>query len=253
MNTYAEVGINHLGDEQYALDLVKNLINTDISGVTIQFRDKEFYKKYSKFILNDNLFNLLKSEIKSKNKLFGVAIKDPDKINFFDEIQTDFYKVIENDLKNDELIEKILKSSAKKVYISTGMSDSNEIKKFLRKNKKIDKKKIIFIHTTLSNKVDKVNLEAIQYLKEKFSVQVAYGNHCENYKSMLLSLTYHPESIFFYVKGNKYKKHPDEEYAININFVQKLVEEINLLKLSIGEYSKEKIYDIIPEKSVQKL
>ena len=84
-------------------------------------------------------------------------------------------------------------------------------------------------------------------------MQIAYGNHCEDYKSILISIGYLPESIFFYVKGNKFKTHPDDEYAINLDFVDKLITEVNHLKLSIGDYSKKKIFDIIPEKSVEKL
>ena len=150
-------------------------------------------------------------------------------------------------------MERIFQSNAKKIYLSTGMSSSDEIKAVLNKYKNIDKKKVILIHTTLSNKISKVNLESIRFMKEKFLMQIAYGNHCEDYKSILISIGYLPESIFFYVKGNKFKTHPDDEYAINLDFVDKLITEVNHLKLSIGDYSKKKIFDIIPEKSVEKL
>ena len=82
------------------------------------------------------------------------------------------------------------------------MSDADEIKGVLDKYKNIDKKRIILIHTTLSNKISKVNLESIRFMKEKFLMQVAYGSHCEDYKSILISVGYLPESIFFYVKGD---------------------------------------------------
>ena len=253
MKLVAEIGINHHGDEKYLLDYIDQLTETKIDGITIQYRDQQFYEKFTKFTLDNRVYEIISSKIKSKNKLFGVAIKDPKKVDFFEKIKTDFYKIIENDLQNDDLIKKVLKSNVKKIYLSTGMSDSDEIKHFLNKYKNFEKKRIILIHTTLSNKINKVNLESIRYMKEKFFMQVAYGNHCEDYKSMLLSIPYLPESIFFYVKGNKFKKHPDDKHAINLDFVNNLIREINELKLSMGIYNKTKIFDIIPEESVENI
>mgnify|MGYP007125760630 CR=1 FL=1 len=57
----------------------------------------------------------------------------------------------------------------------------------------------------------------------------------------------------FYVKGDKFEKHPDEEYAIDLDFVDELISEVNHSQYSIGDYSKKKIFDIIPEQSVEKL
>jgi len=82
MNLVAEIGINHHGDEKYTLDYVDKLINTKIDAITIQFRDPQFYKKYKKFILDDSLYGLISSKVKSKKKLFGVALKDLIKLIF---------------------------------------------------------------------------------------------------------------------------------------------------------------------------
>ena len=253
MNLVAEIGINHHGDEKYVLEYVDKLIDTKIDAITIQYRDTQFYKKYKKFILNESVYEVISAKIKSRNKLFGVAIKYSNKINFFEKINTDFYKIIEKDLENEELMERILLSNAKKIYLSTGMSSGDEIMNVLDRYKKIDKKRVILIHTTLSNKINKVNLESIRFMREKFSMNVAYGSHCEEYKSILISIGYSPESIFFYVKGNKFEKHPDQEYAIDLDFVDKLIEEVRHSQLSIGEYDKKKIFDIEPEKSVENL
>ena len=61
------------------------------------------------------MYEVISAKIKSRNKLFGVAIKDSNKINFFEKINTDFYKIIEKDLENEELMERILLSNAKKI------------------------------------------------------------------------------------------------------------------------------------------
>ena len=49
MNLVAEIGINHNGDEKYLLDYIDQLNKTKINGITVQYRDKQFYDKYTKF------------------------------------------------------------------------------------------------------------------------------------------------------------------------------------------------------------
>ena len=80
MKLVAEIGINHHGDEKYLLDYIDQLTETKIDGITIQYRDQQFYEKFTKFTLDNRVYEIISSKIKSKNKLFGVAIKDPKKV-----------------------------------------------------------------------------------------------------------------------------------------------------------------------------
>ena len=111
----AEIGLNHMGNENYALHLVKSLVkHKKIEGITIQIREKSFYHgNRKKLILRDSVYKKIDNIIKKSKKKFGVALCDHSKIEFFENLNVDFIKVINNDIKNDFLLQKLLSSKFK--------------------------------------------------------------------------------------------------------------------------------------------
>ena len=122
----AEIGINHMGSEEYAETYIGALLKSKVDAITFQVRESEFYKKkkWQSFYLDDEFY-----------KKVGIAISDIKKIDFFESLGVDFYKILSRDLSNKKLIEKTLKTS-KDVYISTGVSTITDIKKMLKRSKK---------------------------------------------------------------------------------------------------------------------
>lgn len=254
MKIYSEIGLNHMGENSYANYLLKKAIKTNISGFTFQIRDPNFYLKFPKYKLDKNFYFKASELARKYKKEFGIAIKDINEIDFFEKLKVSFYKVIENDLQDYELVKKLLNSKAKKIIISTGMTNTNKLIKLLnyfKSNK--NKKKIILLHTTLSDKINKVNLNSIPFMREKFKTQIGFGNHCEDHRSIFLSLMFQPSVLMFYIKGKKYNEHVDEKYAIDISNLNKLIFDIDKLKQSLGKYQKIKIDDIKPEKNLEKM
>jgi len=237
----AEIGQNHMGNEQYAKYLLNSLVkNKDIDAITFQIREKNFYSGLrKKLILKDKFYVNAKNKIKRSKKKFGVALCDPQKIEFFENIGVDFVKVINNDIKNDFLVNKILNSKIKKIYFSTGLSDEKDIKKLLKKIKQT-KKEYEIIHTTLSNDVTSANLNSIKYLKRITNIPIAFGLHSEKWEVLLLSLCYNPTSILFYVKGSKFKIHRDEKHALPIKNLNRITNIMKTYPKIIGDFNKKK-------------
>ena len=106
----AEIGVNHLGDEELLDNLVRSLITTDIDAITLQVREPEFYKGlwegYNLKLSND-IYEHACSLVKNSNKKLGVALADPDYLDFFESLNVNFYKIIRNDINNYELINKL--------------------------------------------------------------------------------------------------------------------------------------------------
>ena len=102
MNIITEIGMNHLGSFNQANYYVDTLIKANVDAITFQVRESEFYQKSSKhhLLLTDNDYINLCKKVKINNKKFGIAIADINKIDFFESIETDFYKIIRNDLVN---------------------------------------------------------------------------------------------------------------------------------------------------------
>jgi N,N'-diacetyllegionaminate synthase len=235
----AEIGLNHLGSFIRANQYVTKLINSNIDGITFQVRESTYYDQPNKnnLLLTDNHYINLCNTIKSHNKKFGVAIADIDKIDFFESIGTDFYKVIRNDITNKKLIKKLIETK-KELIVSTGVSSEQEIEEFLQE---FGNENITLNHTQLSYDVEDCNLSAIKTLRQKYGYPISYGSHCSNENVLYMSLCYNPANILFYVKddGNCYV--PDDKHAIELSYVNRVVDNLKSLKYAIGNGIKAKM------------
>ena len=140
----AEIGMNHLGVFSSAEIMLMDLFNTKVDGITFQVREKEYYDRNPKYRLEDKDYIELSKQIKNTNKKFGIALADFQKIDFFESINVDFYKVIRNDMANTKLMDKLL-SLNKKIIVSTGLSSDQDIKIFMNKYK--NNNNIVLNHT----------------------------------------------------------------------------------------------------------
>ena len=235
-----EVGLNHMGSVKYANEYVDKIIKTRADGIIFHIRESSFYKNNKKkFLLPDNFYLNAIKKMHANNQKFGISISDPTKINFCEKIGVDFYKIFAKDIMNKELLTKIIKTK-KKTFVSTGMSDLYEIKKFVNLIKN-NKKKFTLIHTQLDYDIHVTNLKAIHLLKNKFNMSVAYGNHASNPNVLYLALAFEPTDLLFYVKGNKIKKHIDEPHAVSLAALNETIQNLKELPKSIGKEIKLKM------------
>lgn len=233
----AEIGLNHLGVVSSAYAYIDALAETKVDAITFQVREKDFYKESCNkhFIFEEKSYDSFSKYVKSKGKLFGIALGDESIIDYFESIDTDFYKVIRSDMLNDELMSGLL-STGKKVYVSTGQASIDQIDECMHKYSKYDN--LILNHTQLSPNVEDANLSAIKTLRDIFKARVSYGSHCINPNVLYMSLCYEPESVLFYVKACDLMRYPDSLHAVRLDEVRELCENIIRLKSSVGDGKK---------------
>lgn len=245
----AEIGLNHLGKYSEVVQYLDILINSDVDGIEFQVRDDSFYLRPEKkdLKLNEADYKKISNLIKKGNKSFGIALTDITKIDFFESIEVDFYKVIINDIKNKLLVESLCKTG-KKVLISTGMSSDEDIQNLV--DSVSDYNNVVLNHTQLSNNPSDSNLRAIKMMRDKYSMPVSFGSHCNNYNILYMALCFNPSDILFYVKNNSLAKfnwekmgfpYPDDKHAILLEDVSDIVKNIKLLSGAIGSGIKEKM------------
>jgi sialic acid synthase SpsE len=233
----AEIGMNHLGSLKMAKEYVDVLSTSKVGAITFQIRESSYYNgEKKKYFLSDEDYIEISKLIKGKNKKFGVAIADENKVDFLDSIGVDFYKVIRNDITNDSLISKLL-STGKKIIVSTGLSSDAEIKNFVEKNKN-NKSNIVLNHTQLSYEIYDCNLSAIKKMKEEYDFEVSFGSHCSNKNVLYMSLCYNPSDVLFYVKMDNNQKYPDSEHSILAENVSDVAKNILELSLAVGSGNK---------------
>jgi len=233
----AEIGLNHLGSPKRLINYVNYLNETNIDALTVQIREPEYYSKNPKFELDNSDYLKIIKKAKDKGKKFGIAIADVSKISFFETLNVDFYKIIRNDINNETLTDELVKTG-KKLIVSTGTASENEILIFISKYKNSN---FVINHTQISNDVKDSNLKAIKTLKKKFNTDISFGNHCNDFNIFYMALAFEPSDILFYVKENNIDKFPDDEHAVPLNDVGKLVRNMKSLQKALGDGKKQKM------------
>lgn len=244
-----EIGLNHMGDEAYAGDYLEALSAAHPDGVTFQVREKEYYAKQkpeeSPF-LSDAYYRAAAKRTKENGIQFGVGLCDAEKVNFFEEIGTDFYKILSKDIGNEELITAVL-ATGKSACVSTGMSSEDELESFLTELGALVPPNLSLIHTQLSYEDADTNLRAIGRLQERFGVPVAFGSHSTDVNALYASLGFSPSALFFYAKGERPIKHKDEAHAIPLSQCPAVIAEIRRLEVMMGDGIKKKMENTIPD------
>ena len=248
-NLIAEIGLNHMGNQDLAKEYIDELVTTQIDGLSFQVREEEFYQRPEKkhLVLTEEAYRSLRQMVKSSGKEFGVAIADIDKIDFFESINTDFYKIIRNDMTNDLLVKKLLKTG-KKIIVSTGLSTTEDIDNFIKKFNR--NKNFILNHTQLSYEEGDCNLMAIELLKQRYEVPVSFGSHCSNHNVLYMSLCFRPTDVLFYVKKDNKIKYPDDKHALQLEDVATISANMKNLSKAVGTGQKTKIGNKIGEMKI---
>lgn len=239
-----EVGLNHLGDENFSNYYLNYLSSSNCDAISYQIREKEAYldPKYSGYELSLEHYSSLK---KKSKKMFGIALANTNLVNDIETINPDFYKILSWDLSNYDFIDNLLNKTDKQIYVSTGTSSFVDLDKFSIRYG--NNNQINFIHTQLTEHYSDANLKAIKTLQEKFSYNISYGNHCNNLNLILASVVFEPKDIWFYVKDYKKnhnyfslgrKNYPDDSWAVPLDKVDSFVKDIKEIYSSLGDGKK---------------
>ena len=239
-----EIGLNHLGLEDYANQYIDGVLKSKADAITFAVPKDSFYlnERFRNFKLEKEFFIKASEKIKNGNMDFGVSIDDEGDIYFLETLGVSFYKVLSKDITNIDLIDNLINNTNKRIFVSTGMSDLSEIELFCHHIEYV-KDRFTLVHTQLTHDIKSVNLKAIDVLRNRFNLPVAFGIHCANHNVLYLSLAFQPSDIFIYMKGGRAHIHPDEEHAIPLEDIQNVVNNLLELPQSIGEGIKLKMDD----------
>lgn len=227
-----EVGLNHLGREDYSTRYVDVLDETLCDAITYQVREKEFYErdKYKGYDLSFKHYNSIQQ---LTTKQFGIALANHDLVEECESVGVDFYKTLSWDLNNYDFIDKLL-ATGKSIHVSTGTSTMDDLIEFHKRYGK--NKQLNLIHTQLTKDVMDANITCITMLKEMFPYGIGYGNHSANMNVIFGAVALRPEHLWIYVRGSKntWRFHPDEFWALPLDDVDTFIRNIRLVEQSLG-------------------
>jgi len=246
----AEIGPNHNGSISLAKKLIDKISKTGADAIKFQLANPE--KVYSKeaFKANYQKKNDTSKTIKEMSKKYQLSRKDHLELSKYckkkgvtylcSAFDLDSLKYLVNKLQipiikipSGEILSiDILKFASKfkgQIILSTGMSSINDIKKSLTMLKKNN---VTLLHcvSLYPTTLDKVNLNNLNMLRNKFRLKVGFSDHT---KSELASLTAASMGITILEKhvtlSNKMEG-PDHKSSLQIEKFAKLVKKIRLIE-----------------------
>ena len=255
----AEAGPNHNGSLKLAYKLVDMAKRCGADYVKFQtsipelhisrFARKAKYQKKNtkknesqldmakKIILSYNEFKKLNLYCKKKKIKFLSTAFDLKSINFLKKFNMDFFKIPSGEITNYMYLEEIGKIK-KKVVLSTGMANLNEIsdaiKILVRKGTK--KKNITVMHcnTEYPTPMNDVNLKAMVTIKNKLKVDVGYSDHTEGTDVPPAAVALGASIIEKHVTLDKSMRGPDHKASLTEKELDLMVKRIRKTETLLG-------------------
>lgn len=252
----AEIGNNHNGDFNRAIEMINEAINAGADCVKFQMRhlDKVYRKKALKKDGEDlgteyvvDLLNRFELTPEEHNKLFQYCKKngitylctpwDSESVKFLNGMGVEAFKVASADLTNLPLIKQLI-DTKKPLILSTGMSTPEEIQitiNFLNKYSA----EFILLHcnSTYPAPIKDINLKWINKLK-KLHPYIGYSGHERGINVTLASVAFDICLIERHFTQDRKMEGPDHAASLTQDEFKRMVLGIREIELSLGGHQR---------------
>ena len=243
----AEIGNNHEGSVQQAIDLVGYAADTGADAVKFQtFKPKEYiskndlsrFQRLEKFQLKIDQFQQIAKEAVRKKITFFSTPFDLDSAHALNNFQS-IFKISSGDNNFLPLINQIA-SYKKPTFLSTGLCDMHHLKKIHNFwLKKASESNLAFLHCVSSYPVpiEQANINSIQSLKKTFpNLKIGYSDHTLGTKACILAVAAGAEIIEkHFTLDNKFSNFRDHALSSNPKEMKYLVESIRETEAILGD------------------
>jgi N,N'-diacetyllegionaminate synthase len=250
----AEVGNNHEGNFSIAKKLVRLAAKAGADAVKFQtFRTENFirkkdikrFKQLKKFELSYEQFKSLKKLAHIKKIKFISTPLDLESADFLIK-NADLIKIASSDNNFFPLIEKVLKSK-KSIIISTGMTNTSQIKdltNYIYKviGKKSAEKRIALLHCVTSYPVEDkfANLRSVEYLIKNSKLTIGYSDHTLGNDACIAAVAMGAKIIEKHFTINKkFSKFRDHALSADYTDLKNIVSRIRKVEKQLGRFNKE--------------
>ena len=254
----AEIGINHNGNMSIAKKMIKQAKLAGADAVKFQsYNTKLLLQKNAEKMkyqqINDNTketqYEMLKrseldsiqhikliKECKKNNILFISTPYDIESAKFLIKNNIKIIKIASTDANNLIFIRELINKKVN-LIISTGVSSINELDKiYLDKKIKNQIKKINLLHCVsfYPAPLDELNLASINFLKNRYSVNVGFSDHSLSLLSGALAVMSGAKIIEKHFTYNKNAKGPDHKASLSFNELSEYIRNIRIAEKTIG-------------------
>ena len=250
----AEIGVNHNGSVKIAKKLIKIAKKIGMDAVKFQsFKAEKLSSKktelteYQKKNLTQKVshFGMLKKlELSEKDQkelfIFCKKIRiefistpfDVQSAKFLNHLGVKYFKTASPDLQ-DVYLHKYLSKLDKKIIISTGMSNEEEIKKCLSFYKKKSKVALLHCVSAYPCNYKSVNMKALNILK-KYSNTIGFSDHTLGNLSSIIAVSLGSKIIEKHFTLNKNMEGPDHKFSLDPKEMKIFKETIRNTEIILG-------------------
>ena len=252
----AEAGVNHNGSLEIAKQLVRAAKECGADIVKFQtakldslvskhaemadYQKKNIGKEESqkdmlrKLLLNYEDFLELADYCKKIGIMFLSTPFDIESIHFLNPMQ-DIWKVPSGEITNYPYLVEIAKTG-KRVILSTGMSEMNEIEAAVKLLQEQGTQDITILHCTTEcpAPLNKVNLNVMNTLKEAFACPVGYSDHTQGIEVSLAAVALGAQVIEKHFTLDRAMKGPDHKASLEPDELRALVDGVRNIERALG-------------------
>jgi len=249
----AEIGVNHNGILNLALELIDIAKNAGADAVKFQKRrlDRLYAKKYlenanagektlryllpilQQVELPDSAYYRIAEHCRQREITLLCSAFDPDSADFLDELGVPAFKVASADLTNLPLLDH-LASKGKPLILSTGMSRMEEVEftvNFL-KERGVEFA-LLHCNSTYPAAFDDINLRFMDKLRA-FGVPVGYSGHERGIAVSTVAAALGASIIERHLTLDRTMDGPDHSASLEPQGFQKLVRDIRQVSMALG-------------------
>ena len=258
----AEAGVNHNGNFELAKKMVDAAKETGVDYVKFQtFNPNKLVSKYAekaeyqkettgsdetqlqmlqKLTLTEDNFLSLRDYCREVGIGFISTPFDLDSIAFLETFDMDFWKVPSGEVTNLPYLEAIARTK-RKVVMSTGMCDMNEIQDAIEVLEKNGTTDITLLHcnTQYPTPYEHVNLSAMNSIKDALHKEVGYSDHTQGIEVPIAAVAMGATVIEKHFTLDKNMEGPDHKASLNPSELQQMVVAIRNIEQAIGNGLKE--------------
>lgn len=258
----AEAGVNHNGSIELAKKLIDAAVDAGVDAVKFQtFKseklvsrnaEKAEYQKKStseeesqfdmlkKLELDVESHNVLMNYCKNKGIMFLSTAFDLESIDLLNELGLEIFKIPSGEITNYPYLKKIGKLK-KKVILSTGMSNMQEVKEAVNVLKNNGTKDIIILHcnTEYPTPMECVNLRAMNTIKDELNVEVGYSDHTLGIEVPIAAVAMGAKVIEKHFTLDKNMEGPDHKASLEPQELKEMVLRIRNIEKALGNGKKE--------------
>ncbi len=259
----AEAGVNHNGSKELAKKMILEAKKAGVDYVKFQtFVPENLVSKnaakaeYQKETTgsNESQLQMLRGlalteenfvELKEYCEELGVGFIstpfDLESLTFLESLDMDFWKIPSGEITNLPYLEAIA-STGRKVIMSTGMCNMDEIQQAIKVLENNGSKEIILLHcnTQYPTPFEDVNLSAMRHIAEVTGKDVGYSDHTIGIEVPIAAVALGAKVIEKHFTLDREMDGPDHRASLEINELARMVSAIRNIEKSIGDGNKKR-------------